>query len=742
MKTSADFEAIARQARQTFGDTLPEDFLSKEEYHVYERLYGPPLAITSPDDVEILDEVDPTTLNQDVNRTVLMKEDEEGNLEAVEVEDEEFDEESRERDYDEEAESPDLSFAHGAGEFQSRLSILRGKAMEALERRNVEVEEQFSGEQAAQSVQAITANEDSEHVMEEQDLEEQNEEDEAHEDQRAPTIRGHHLTRSGYFGTSPSTIQLPKDTFVDPISSLLSDASNNQLSEVAEKTFGERGLPNSTATFKRANVKQQTIALEASQGRMGEMEANAFLAAIYPGAYASITSVLVEIRKRLGSEWLRDLMEKEGGPRILDAGGGGVGVLAWRDIIRAECEAMNIFVADGDVAPPYGKSTVVTGSATLRHRASRLLDNTSFIPRLPDYNPSRDHPSLESSNPQPRKQYDIIIAPYTLWPLKEDHMRKSQIQNLWSLLDSHNGGVLVLIEKGVPIGFEMIAGARETLLKHHISSPGLEYIQHSIEDASPNRFGAKEKGMIIAPCTNHGKCPMYVMPGRAPGRKDFCHFNQRFIRPPFLQRILGARDRNHEDVQFSYVAFQRGRDERQVKDFVQGKAAADAAFKGFVKVKPPPPQSSSIDASSDALQQQVKQPHPQSFPRTILPALKRHRHVILDVCTPAATLERWTVPKSFGKHAYRDARKSQWGDLWALGAKTRVPMNVRIGLKGGGSGQGMRDVMDNLMEGGKRDSTGKKGAVTRKKEQDKRKEVARRERRERKKTVINVDADF
>ena len=68
-----------------------------------------------------------------------------------------------------------------------------------------------------------------------------------------------------------------------------------------------------------------------------------------------------------------------------------------------------------------------------------------------------------------------------------------------------------------------------------------------------------------------------------------------------------------------------------------------------------------------------------ALPRVLAPPLKRHRHVVLDVCTPAAALERWTVPKSLGRQAYRDARKAQWGDLWALGAKTRVARVARAG---------------------------------------------------------------
>jgi hypothetical protein len=40
---------------------------------------------------------------------------------------------------------------------------------------------------------------------------------------------------------------------------------------------------------------------------------------------------------------------------------------------------------------------------------------------------------------------------------------------------------------------------------------------------------------------------------RMSSRRDYCHFEQRYIRPPFLQRIMGAKDRNHEDLKFSII---------------------------------------------------------------------------------------------------------------------------------------------------------------------------------------------
>lgn len=655
-------ESIVRQARETFGETLPKDFLSSEEYIIYERLYGPPSATTLPEDIDLLRGVEEE--EDELPENVLMRENAEGELEEVVFEEGSTDEHESIDEYAEPMSS------ETERNFQARLAVLRDIAA-ANTSHSRTTEESFSNFEPEEPSDELLSSE--EMAIEDEDVEESEWEDEAYA--RGDSVRTHPLTLAGRFSTSPATIQMPKDTVVDPITALLADASNKHLSEVAQRTFGGPGLPNSTATIVRANLKQQPIALEASQPNMGEMEGNAYIAAIMPGAYATVMSTLVEIRKRLGSDWIRKLMRKKGGPRVLDAGAGGAGILAWREMLRAEWELMHPDGVLPNKPPPYGKSTVVTGSSALRNRASHLLDDTTFIPRLPDYDPSRDHPSLQNKNPQARKQYDVILAPHTLWTLKEDYMRKNQIQNFWSLLDP-KGGALVLIEKGVPRGFELIAGARETLLKHHIASPGDEEVEAPVEAASRNRFGPKEKGMIIAPCTNHGKCPMYITAGRSQGRKDFCHFSQRYIRPHYLQRILGSRDKNHEDISFSYVALRRGIDQREANNVMQGQAAVEAAFAGFEDTEA----VESTSGSRQAIGSEAASVSTLSLPRAILPPIKRHGHVTLDLCTPAGKIERWTVPKSFSKQAYRDARKSKWGDLWALGAKTRVQRNIRVGL--------------------------------------------------------------
>jgi ribosomal protein RSM22 (predicted rRNA methylase) len=659
---NASPEAVARAARQRFGDALPEDLLNDKQYAAYERLYGPPIGnpkdeVVDFEENELEGELDET----DNVGTGILKENEDGVLEEVEyIEEEEFEEEEEEQELAEE----DVE------------GVTEGDPEAALD---------------AQTIKDLAALRLSPELLEDS---------EEYIDAPYDHTRAHPLTVANRFGTPSSTVQLPASSFVDPVTRLVSGVPNKHISEVAHRIFGGVGLPYSTSTPQLAlNLPQKAIPLNPSQGRMSDMDADIFTTTLMPGIYASVFSVLVETRKRLGSSWLEGLLTREGGPRILDAGGAGVGVMAARDVLQAEWERMHDTSGDEDsfmaiaeaggktggesIPAPVGKATVLTSNEALRYRASKLLDNTTFLPRLPDYMHATDESARE------RGKYDIIIAPHTLWPLKEDHIRKQYVKNLWSLL-STDGGVLVLLEKGVPRGFELVAAARELLLNSRISSPGNEAMSEDVEEPGEGTVWGKQpkdKGMIVAPCTNHLGCPMYVNRGISKGRKDFCHFKQRYIRPPFLQKILGAKHRNHEDVEFSYVSVMRGRDlrDKNEENIIQGEVATDRAFIGFEN---PQAMTEEIEDEFDPTAPAVpdmedtstsETPHSLSLPRMVLPPLKRQGHVIIDMCTPAGTLERWTVPKSFSKQAYRDARKASWGDIWALGAKSRTPKNVRVG---------------------------------------------------------------
>lgn len=662
---------IVRHARQKFGKVLPQDFLNGEEYALYVRLYGEP----GKEDIgEPRPWADERAQREGQNQ-LLQK-----NREAVGV----------------------LSEGRLSGttrDGKNRISPSDG------ENDNLDAQESLNGQPLQQHDRDLKEIADS---LEGEVYFSEAERKDDEEDDEEPDEREHPLTKLGRFATSPRTTFLPQDTFVKPVEAILSEYSNKHLKEMCEKSFGGRGLPDSSSTPQSSLARQRqqvSIPLDPSQHIMGEMEANAYVTAVMPQTLASILSVLTETRKRMGASWLRGLIMKEGGARVLDAGAGGAGILAWNEIVKAEWASLHGSEAASASPAPPSKAVVLVGSDTLRRRASSLLENTTFVPRLPDYVHTRDQPTLDDSRPvQQRKQFDIVIAPHTLFPIKEDYLRKQHVQNLWSLL-SPSGGVLVLMEKGIPRGFEAIAGAREFLLDRYISSPGSESYESPLSKslAQEEQITPKQPGMIIAPCTNHTKCPMYTMPGTSSGRKDFCAFQQRFIRPKFLQRVVEGSQFNDEDVKFSYVSVLKGQDlrEKNVRNWehlsdpttalvrtgsdllLNAEEKSERSADGFeVKsdFRSPSATKDYTATKLDAVAQALNFPASTLLPRLVFPPMKRKGHVTMDVCTSAGRIERWTVPKSFSAQAYRDGRKSRWGDLWGLGAKTVVPRNLRLGV--------------------------------------------------------------
>lgn len=700
-----DIETLVRQARQTFGHTLPEGFLSEEEYVVYERLFGPPVRSTRPEDVGIhLIPGENDAAEQ--NKRVLFRETEAGTLEEV--------------DYiPEPAAAADVQVKLSKDGTVAELPPLTDAQLHylAITANNEREYNALAELQREFDVAKARPVEEEEQIDEPEEEEEDEEDDEYEDDEGEPGAqfqvgteerfgpRLHEHTVAGQFKTDPATIFLPHDEFTEPIAKLLNRTDTTHIRQAAEKVFGGPGLPYSTATPEsKKNLPMKPIQMEAGFHRMSEIDADTFIATILPAMYATAMSTLVEVRKRIGSSWIKDMLQTETGPRVLDVGGGGAALAAWQEVLQAEWQALR---DRGEVSgrEPRGRKTVVVGSDNLRHRISTFLHNTTFLPRLPDYLHSGEAASgtllHAASSPQPRKTFDLIIASHALLPLNQPHKRKQLIDNLWTMLNPQ-GGVLIVLEKGHPRGFEAIADVRERLLDEFIIPPGP---QPAPAETTPS---AKEPGMIIAPCTNHTKCPMYHTPGLSAGRKDFCHFSQRFIRPAFLQRVVGASHRSHEDVKFSFLAVRRGEHpsplatspEANRSPFLQGAKATDLAFEGYEKKA-----GSSSYASLP--------PHPLSLPRNILPPLKRRGHVTLDLCTPAGAIERWTVPRSFSKQAYHDARKARWGDLWALGAKTRVRRQVRLGKRKGQAAAAAADGAeaakkgsDNRFGGGKQQQPG------------------------------------
>jgi ribosomal protein RSM22 (predicted rRNA methylase) len=673
-----------RETKQRFRDTLPKGYLNEEELRVYIRLYGPPLRETEPDDVGIPSHADMGTEPENpVKEGTILRELEDGDFEEITYElppeplrvDELVQDDLAEEELLDEEElieiTPEIAEALMAQEAQLAEeaaekepdyvdTIARNQREHDAMKKLQQDFEMAREKQEEEKKMAETGTEEGEEVEALETYWPPEREVLSHgvrDDGTSESRRFHPLTLEGRFHDSPVEIPLPREELIMPVRELLERTHIRHVRTAAEDSFGGSGLPLSPATQEgQKNGRMEGVGLPPGQRHMTEVEGDAFLAGYLPPAYASSMAVLREVRKRLGGQWLQSMLKRSDGtgPRILDAGAGGGGLVAWDQIVRAEWE---ILKEKGEVteSEPPGKKTVLAASDRLRDRLKGILHNTTFLPRLPDYQHSGDMDGAHldaGSKPQPRKTYDIVIGSHLLLAEKLDHHRQAVLNNLWNLTNK-DGGVLIFVEKAHPRGFEAVAHVRDTILRRYLI-PQEGQPTEAPAEFNPAFHRVLEEGHIIAPCTTHATCPMYKFPGKSSGRRDFCHFSQRFVAPTFYSKMLSGSSQG--EVEFSYVAFQRG-----------------------VSKEPNMSPREATEQAAQGYEHRSDMPDMQQLPRMILPPLKRTGHVTLDLCTPEGKTERWTVPKSFSKLAYHDARKARWGDLWALGAKTRVERKVRIG---------------------------------------------------------------
>ena len=310
-QSTADIETRVRQARQTFGETLPQDFLSLDEYVIYERLYGPPTRATTEEDLEQLEAQNIEYSADDAgleSQNVILRQTDQGDLEEVFV-----DSSSAERTQQYkglEGFSPrdrisEQEYIEVEGKTPRQLDALRRLRKDMLDSIGSRV---VGGEDDIIAVQEDTFEEAEEGIIYEEAARDGLEEDEGN---GGAITRLHALTQAGKFGSQPSSITLPASALTGPVLEMLSNISNKHILETAHNTLGGQGLPLGPSTPKsKRHLARKPIPLRASQGKMTEREADVFMAAIMPGTYAAVMSTLVEIRKRLGTEWLRSLLTK------------------------------------------------------------------------------------------------------------------------------------------------------------------------------------------------------------------------------------------------------------------------------------------------------------------------------------------------------------------------------------------------------------------------------------------------
>jgi hypothetical protein len=75
---------------------------------------------------------------------------------------------------------------------------------------------------------------------------------------------------------------------------------------------------------------------------------------------------------------------------------------------------------------------------------------------------------------------DLVLSAFTLGDTPSEALRRSALQSLWD----QTGDVLVLIERGTPVGFRIIAQAREWILE--TNSDHQQQIAHVVAPVREN----------------------------------------------------------------------------------------------------------------------------------------------------------------------------------------------------------------------------------------------------------------
>ncbi|EPS42645.1 hypothetical protein H072_3361 [Dactylellina haptotyla CBS 200.50] len=541
-------------------------------------------------------------------------------------------------------------------------------------------------------------------------------------------VRTHPMTARGRFATQPSTVFYPRNLQV---------VTSELLKSTKFEHFKERAweyLP--PALVSPGERKRGGAGYHPNLGpethRGDRLDASVWLGVVMPEVYSVNLGVATEVRRRLGGEWAL------GVKKVLDVGGGGAGIIAWGDVVKAETMAGEVEEDGKDGTWDWGhgvegvkasavgvdedykfEATVVTANPHVRGLASKILQNTTFLPRTPYFsappaglkwerpewerqkdgrtdieNPDEDivepFESMDDKKQPPvapKRSYDLIFASYTLEHMKHKNVFQHHVDNLWQLLNP--GGVLCIVELGSLQGFTKVAEARQRLLKKWIKSPlsdkkgkspdaeeALPDVTDFFEEdvlglkdvpQKPHKGSTLEDGMIVAPCTNHNLCPMYSNKSTIFKSADICRFYQRYQQSPVVRRVQNNKKSDHTDALFSYLAVRRGvaKDESVSLPQVAKKRSAAEGLKP--RLKPV-----NLDKVEKEYSEEDKRKFMHLQPRLILPPIKGDHHVTFDVCTSEGDLERWIVAKSFSKEAYRDARKASWGDLWLHGAKTKT----------------------------------------------------------------------
>ncbi|KAG0632768.1 hypothetical protein HOY80DRAFT_1006550 [Tuber brumale] len=165
-------------------------------------------------------------------------------------------------------------------------------------------------------------------------------------------FRTHRLTEVGR--SAASHIRLPLSV-MDRTESLMAEAATSHIVNSMRRTLRSPHLQFSPIYSKKWSKRELTIPVSPTNIPMSGMDTHVFFTTVMPKLYAQCLSLLTELRKRLGGNWV---LSRDGGKQCvkneLDVGCRGARVLAWQSIVQAEEERRKYELSERTGKPPPG----------------------------------------------------------------------------------------------------------------------------------------------------------------------------------------------------------------------------------------------------------------------------------------------------------------------------------------------------------------------------------------------------
>ncbi|KAF9351354.1 37S ribosomal protein S22 [Mortierella sp. AD094] len=447
-------------------------------------------------------------------------------------------------------------------------------------------------------------------------------------------------------------VEMPND-IQDAIRTVLSEYDKSLIRTDALRLYGS--LRSTGALEDDNSLELPTKRLKSGSGDMttkgdkpipahileyGHRESTAYIAAMAPTSYSAIKNVLEEVNSRVPDLQIKTFMDFGTGP--------GTGIWAANEVWKTPLQYTGIDASLAMLETAEEILDVLSSKGT-------PIQNVTFKPFL--------------SHGSQAAKHDIVMSAFTLSEITTPALRKSTLEHLWGTTND----MLILIDRGTPSGFKILAEAREQILGLDAdrikTKPKYDDFGNILPEEEPPK---REAAHVLAPCPHDKVCPMYASLARD---SQWCHFSQKVQRPDFLRKTKHSKD-NYEDSKYTYVVLRKGArpvftpppptstivESSQPQSIepanvsTESEEGSSTKRKKYKKLPPPPP------VTYDNPEDMFAASH--AWSRIVVPPLKKDGHVVMDTCAANGYLERIIIPKSQGKIPYRDARKAMWGDLF------------------------------------------------------------------------------